>query len=302
MTKKVLSSLVLCLIAFLVIGCSDTSNLITPNQIDTILSTCDTDIELGIANENYTGTFDINKACVDNILLTTNPVNPNPIGTDPPHPTLPVAKGSLVQQVSVSQLVEDTKALKKSYEGSLISLSAEVKRNSDNKTLWLTTNDDISFAVFGSGDRATRQFKKQYNEGETYDLILYVREQEQPNLTNDFTFDDNRWFIWTYLVKDSGNINNITIDELASDTKQGGTTYEGDIVSFNTKVKFVLGNSITLETNDNDIVLFLRSAGDALTGKFQQTYISGNAYDFILYIREQEQNADDWSIWSYIIE
>ena len=125
-------NLCFCLMAIVVIGgCSDTSNLITPNQIDTILSTCDTDIDIDIANGNYTGSFDINKACVDDILLTTNPVD------DTSDPTI-IGKGSLIQRVSVDQLVNDTKNNGTAYQGKLVFLTAEVERKRDNKTLYLT--------------------------------------------------------------------------------------------------------------------------------------------------------------------
>lgn len=220
-------------------------------------------------------------------------------------PVPPITKGSLVQNASIDQLVSDTKDRKKSYEGSLVFLTAEVRRNSDNETLWLTTNGIVNFAIFASGDRDTRQFTESYIEGQTYDFVLYIKEQEHPNLTDEFTFNDNRWYVWTYLIEGGGNIRNITIDQLTSDTKQDGTSYQGNVVSFNTKVEFVLGNFITLETNDNDVDFFLLPTGNPSSGTFQKSYVSGNSYDFILYIREQEQpdeNDDSWSIWSYIVE
>ena len=71
MAKLKIFTLLFCLMAIAtIIGCSDTSNLISPNQIDTILDTCDTDIELNISNRNYVGFFEIDKACVDNVLAT----------------------------------------------------------------------------------------------------------------------------------------------------------------------------------------------------------------------------------------
>lgn len=294
-----------CLMAIVVIGgCSDTSNLITPNQIDTILSTCDTDIDIDIANGNYTGTFDINKACVDNVLLTTNPVD------DTSDPTI-IGKGSLIQNVSVDQLVNDTKNNGTTYQGKLVFVTAEVERNSDNETLYLTTNDtQIDLRIWASGDVTERQFKEQYIEGQTYDFVLYVKYQEHPDLTDEFTFNDNRWSILFYLVENGNNIQNITIQRLVDDTKQGNKSYEGKIVSLTAIVDFsnsFLGQSfsfITLNVNASDIAFYIGAPGWFGEEEFQKTYQSGNSYDFILYIREQEfdEEDNDWNIWSSIVE
>ncbi|MYH81809.1 hypothetical protein F4009_13190 [Candidatus Poribacteria bacterium] len=293
-------NLFLCLMAIIVIGgCSDTSNLITPNQIDTILSTCDTDIDIDIANGNYTGNFDINKACVDNVLLTTNPVDDT---------TEPVTtKGSLVRKVSVDQLVSDTKNGKTSYQGKLVFLTANVRRNSDNERLYLSTTDNtVSFSIDAPGDIFDGTFEKNYIAGQTYDFVLYIREQETPNLTDQFTFNDNSWYIRSYLVEDGDNIRNITMDQLVSDTKQDQKTYEGSVVSFNAEIRFVLtSGTITLTTNDDNVSFFVSSPGGISDRTFEKNYIEGQTYDFILYIQEQEQpDATDgsWDIWSYIVE
>ncbi len=288
-------NLFFCLMAIVVIGgCSDTSNLITPNQIDTILSTCDTDIDIDIVNGNYTGSFDINKTCVDNVFLTTNRVGDT---------TEPVTmKGSLVQKVSVSQIVDDTRNDKNSYQGSLVLVSGKVIWVDDEKdALVLETNiNTILFVLHAPGDEI--QFKESYIEGQTYDFVVYVLWQRKEHDSINFSH-----IIWSYLVVDGDNIRNVSMNQLVSDTKQGGTSYQGSVVSFNAEIRSVLAatGTLTLVTNDDNVSFFLDPSGYFGEGRFKNIYLVGSSYDFILYIREQEQpdgTFDDWDIWSYIVE
>lgn len=173
----------------------------------------------------------------------------------------------------------------------------------------LTTNDtQINFRIWASGDTSEHQFKDQYIEGQTYDFVLYVKYQEHPDLTDEFTFNDNRWSILSYLVEDGNNIQNITIQRLIDDTKQGNKSYEGKVVSLTAIVANIFFGPtlgfMTLDVNTPDITFFISGPGNFTEQEFQKTYQSGNSYDFILYIREQESDEEDndWNIWSNIVE
>ena len=297
-------NLLLCLMVLLVMGCSDTSTLITPDQINSIL-TCDKDIDIAIANGNYTGSFDINKACVDNVLLKTT-------GEEQ---TLVVTKGSIVQSTTVGNLVRNTENGEARYEGTLVLISAKVERNRDNALYLVTSDDKVSFRVDAPGDILEGTFQDTYVVGQTYDFVLYIKEQGSPDLTDEFTFNDG-WRIKSFLVMSGMDILDVTMNQLVRNTQQGKKTYEGKVVQFTAEVEYALDNvtllgggstrrTITLVTGDDGTNFYVRPPGDIFEGQSKRLHVKGQSYEFIVYIREQEKREDghgDWLIWSYIIE
>ena len=85
---------------------------------------------------------------------------------------------------SVSNIVSNTLAGNKRFEGKVVNISATVNYvSTTNAAMTLETNDtSIRFWVYVFGDRITDKFPKTFVKGNSYNLQVYIQEQESDTL------------------------------------------------------------------------------------------------------------------------
>ena len=103
----------------------------------------------------------------------------------------------------------------------------------------------------------------------------------------------------------ANEITKTTIASIVSNTLTGGTRFEGTLVEITGTVDWVSDDrgAISLETNNTDVVFFVRAPGDISNNTFKTNFTEGTSYTFQLYI--QKQGADPlggYDIWSYPTE
>ena len=178
MLKNAFLLTILCAVSWLV-GCEGRQNLVSPQLIEDVIDTCDTDIDIDIVDGEYMARLKVDKACADGIIGKHDA----PVVND-------------IQNITMAEIVKDTKNGNKRFQGSVVRLTAEVEFVLDTDSITLgTQDDDVSFFVASPGDWLENPgFKKTYEEGKSYEFVVYIRHQE-----SDRIFDD--WNIWSFAIE-----------------------------------------------------------------------------------------------------
>ena len=95
----------------------------------------------------------------------------------------------------------------------------------------------------------------------------------------------------------------VSVSEIVSDTAGGGSAYEGQLITLTGTVseKLSSGETLLIETENNNVLFFVRSWGNAHR---VTDFEVGESYTFSLYIQDQATSAGtDWSfnVWSDIV-
>ena len=86
-----------------------------------------------------------------------------------------------IVNTTVGNIVSDTLANGKAFEGKVVEITATVRFIADDNGYMTieANNDDVRFTVNPSGDILEGTFKRTFITGESYTLQLYIREQEK---------------------------------------------------------------------------------------------------------------------------
>ena len=177
--KNVFLLTILSVVGWLV-GCEGRQDLVRPQLIEEVIDTCDPDIEINIVGGEYLARLKVDKACADGIIGTRE---------------IPVVDDGR-QDISMAEIVRDTKRGNTRFQGSVVRLTAEVEFVLDTDSITLVTHDDdVSFFVSAPGDwLAGPGFQKNYLAGVSYEFVVYIRHQERDDI-----FDD--WNIWSLAIE-----------------------------------------------------------------------------------------------------
>ena len=177
MTKLKVLALLFCLMVIAtIIGCSDTSNLISPNQIDTILDTCDTDIDISIEDGKYIAKLEIDKDCANNILLVDNEAN---IET-PAQSTDFILATTIANDVSING--ENSK-----YNGQTLTIRGITQFVLSEPDKWqaiiLKTNNDVDFYIWEYN--SNKYNLASLKEDKSYIFKIFIEDIEKDDTGDD---------------------------------------------------------------------------------------------------------------------
>ena len=198
-------------------------------------------------------------------------------------------------QTTIEEILADSGAAQSSYEGKLVEITTNIVFVTQWTLLLPTGDSGFEFTVFAPGVLWDTRFRKNYNQGETYTLQLYIKQQGR-----DAVLDNG---ISAYIVE-WPDILEPTVENIVSDTDDGNTGYQGTVIRGTGVPESVNPNGLymTLETG-SDTEFWIYPPGRILEGKFNETFTAGTPYTLHLYIKEQDfDEIEGNSITAYLVQ
>ena len=144
---------------------------------------------------------------------------------------------------------------------------------------------------------------REFSEVEVDDAVIFATlatVKPVPSVEKPIPAEPN-----TVLETPVNGITKTTVASIVSNTLAGDSRFEGTLVEITGTVDWISNDrgAISLETNNPDVIFYVRASGDTLDRAFKTNFTEGTSYTFQLYIQEQEADPlGGYDIWSYPVE
>ena len=180
-----------------------------------------------------------------------------------------------IDVVEIGDIVADTTAGNKNYEGRLVTLTAtvmdmELIPDGDSYIRLLTHAEQVLFSVTTSQNA---EAFADYEIGETYEFTAYIRLQDhRPGDIIPF---------FTHAIYAKKGLEEVALKTLLSDAKRNNKRYQGSVVRFTATIERINpDDSLSIKTNGNNVGFLIEGA--AL--RPEEEYVVGQSYTFTIFL------------------